>query len=320
MKETLIDIVYSTDDNYVVPTFISAYSLLINSKAETFYRIHILSDGKLSDRSKALLEKLSETHIKHEILYHQCADYFQAAFETRWITKAAYYRLCIPELLPNVDKCIYIDGDTFVMADLSSLYELKLEDNYLAGVKAVFIDWDDKKKIEYAHKIGVNNLDDYINSGFLLLDCKSLRDNGVLRLFKEHQEKKYIFQDQDIINIVCFNRIYHLSPKYNSGSQLLTENREQVKRILKVYTEEQLKEANESPVVIHYYSKCKPWHSKKLPKSEPWWHMVDTVISPGVRKEFVSPYCKKQSRRFRKNAIKNAIIYRLRCLKNVLKK
>ena len=52
------------------------------------------------------------------------------------ITSPTYYRLLLPALLPDVEKCIYIDGDTIVDGDISKLYAEDLGDNLVAGVKA----------------------------------------------------------------------------------------------------------------------------------------------------------------------------------------
>lgn len=51
------------------------------------------------------------------------------------LSKAAYFRLLIPELIREYDKCIYLDCDIIVHGDLKELYEIELGNNYLAGVK-----------------------------------------------------------------------------------------------------------------------------------------------------------------------------------------
>lgn len=47
----------------------------------------------------------------------------------------------------------------------------------------------------------------YINSGFLIMDTEILNRNHFFEKCLLHQNKKYVCQDQDIINIVCRGHI-----------------------------------------------------------------------------------------------------------------
>ena len=52
------------------------------------------------------------------------------------ITQATYYRLKLPGLLLDIDKCLYLDVDIVVQNDLTELYEQDMEEYYIAGGKA----------------------------------------------------------------------------------------------------------------------------------------------------------------------------------------
>ena len=94
---------------------------------------------------------------------------FQNAPLSRHITTiAAYFRLYLPNLLPNVDKIIYLDGDTITFDDLKEMYDIKMDEYYIKG----FLD------------IGNDNLlpnnDNYIFSGVILINLENIFEKIIL--------------------------------------------------------------------------------------------------------------------------------------------
>jgi lipopolysaccharide biosynthesis glycosyltransferase len=51
------------------------------------------------------------------------------------LTSSSYYYLIVADLLPNdLSKCIYLDLDICFCKDLTELFNIDIEDNYIAGV------------------------------------------------------------------------------------------------------------------------------------------------------------------------------------------
>ena len=50
-----------------------------------------------------------------------------------YITTAAYYRLSLSDLIPNLDKIIWLDGDTVVFGDLKEMYDIDMKGFYYRG-------------------------------------------------------------------------------------------------------------------------------------------------------------------------------------------
>ena len=95
---------------------------------------------------------------------------------------------------------------------------------------------------------------------------QALQKYNFTSLCLRHKNKKYTYQDQDIINIVCKDKISFLPLKYNYTSVLYTlalHNKEFQK--LKA---EEIDNANNG--IIHYTG-SKPWNSFCL-RSEYWWY------------------------------------------------
>ena len=92
------------------PAIVSLTSLLENANSNTFYDIYIIYPNKY-DYTNTPITKLTDIYQRCKITYRPISDVFRGAFEIRGITTPAYYRLLIPELIPEYDKILYSDVD-----------------------------------------------------------------------------------------------------------------------------------------------------------------------------------------------------------------
>lgn len=204
-----IPIVFAFDNNIIQAACVCISSLMMNAKQDTYYDIFILH-SKNVDLKKEELNRIPQCYSNCNIHYRQVDDSFEAAYEIRGVTKATYYRLLIPDLLPEYDKVIYSDVDIIFRLDLWDVYNQDLSDYYAAAV----LDFAINEKQKHLRLIGVD-AGQYIQAGFLVLNLQKLRANGMVKKFKEHAKNKYEYQDQDIINITCKGGIKLLPPCYN---------------------------------------------------------------------------------------------------------
>jgi len=86
-------------------------------------------------------------------------DQFKGATSGKYISTAAYYRIALPSLLPDVDKIIYTDSDVINFKDLSEMYNIELKNNiYYCGPL------DYTEHLDELRRLGVFT-DKYINTG-----------------------------------------------------------------------------------------------------------------------------------------------------------
>ncbi len=52
--------------------------------------------------------------------------------------KATWYRIFLPDLLPEVDRILFLDADLLALDSLAPLWETDLSEHYLAAVTNVF--------------------------------------------------------------------------------------------------------------------------------------------------------------------------------------
>ena len=121
-NKTKIDISYSCDNKFIYPTIVSMTSLVINADFNTFYNIYILHTPDFTEYSKKCLKTVETIYYdKCTIIFFNMGDKYNNLTIIDRLSIASYYRLSLQDLLPNVDKIIYLDGDTLVFGDLKEL-------------------------------------------------------------------------------------------------------------------------------------------------------------------------------------------------------
>lgn len=208
----IVPITFAFDNNLAMSAAVCIFSLLKNAKDSTEYDIFILKRcGYTLDLS--YVERVMHEFPRHRLTVRSVGDTFDNSFEIRGITTPAYYRLLIPELIPEYDKIIYSDVDVIFRQDLADVYNTSLDGCILAGVNNLaHIDVDLKAYYE-----GVLGLDprNIICSGFLVMDTTIMRQENLKAYFIKLAKEQYKFQDQDILNLSCAGRIKMLEPKYS---------------------------------------------------------------------------------------------------------
>lgn len=208
-----IPIAFAFDCNLIFPASVCLSSLLENANDETFYDIYILH-SRDEDFERSELNRLPLFYTNCRIQYRTVDGFFDSAFEIRGITTPAYYRLLIPELIPEYDKVIYSDVDVIFRMDLSELYSMDISDYYLAATRDLGLNLS-KDGVEYIDSMTELEPGSYLQSGFIVLNSKKIREDGLVAKFKEQAKRKLKFQDQDILNIVCKGKVKFLSLEYN---------------------------------------------------------------------------------------------------------
>ncbi|MFD2598319.1 glycosyltransferase family 8 protein [Sphingobacterium corticis] len=208
MDKHIVPIAFCFDDNLIMPAGVCITSLLENAKEDTFYDIYILHDDTCKYPKSGYLERLKQNYSNFQLQYRNVGNMFQNAFEIRGITKAAYFRLLLPDVVTEYERMLYFDVDIIFRSDLSEIYERTiLNDNYVAGVSTPHSDI-----ASYIQDVAQMQVDKYICSGSIIMNLKKMREDNLVSRFKNEATKDWKYQDQDILNMVCKDRIEILPP------------------------------------------------------------------------------------------------------------
>lgn len=261
-----VPIAFAFDNNLILPACVCISSLMMNAREDTFYDIFILHSAKeylKKDELNLLLHYYSNCRIR----YREVDDTFDYAFEIRGITTPAYYRLLIPELIPEYDKVIYSDVDIIFRMDLAELYQVDLREYLLAATKDLGINLSKDGRAYIASIPGLVQ-GQYLQSGFIVINNALMREKRMVEQFKVLARRKYRYQDQDILNISCQGKVFYLSPYYNMTDLSYVHfihNREIVKC---VYSDEEINDTLQHGNI--HYNGHKPWKEYCV-NFDIWW-------------------------------------------------
>mgnify|MGYP005803247495 CR=1 FL=1 len=258
-KNDLI-VLYSTDETYARHAATSIYTLLENNKSFEKIKIYIISNNLSSETKKKFLRIIEE--FERELKFIDLKELLVDFEKNNDYPISSYARLLIENIILE-DKILYIDCDTIVVNSLKDIWKIDLQENLIAGVQ-------DALPSYLLSAINIEKNSQYINAGVLLINLKKWRDekfkNQVYNFLKI-KKGNVVHHDQGIINHICNGKIKILEPKYNVMPEIIMYNEKQIKKLYQLqnyYNDEELKDAKENPVIIHFISKFynRPWNKK----------------------------------------------------------
>ncbi len=265
---------YSLDNGYLYPTLVAMTSLVENKGKNTFYDIYVLISPDFKEKNKDILKSVETRHPEDcKIIFIQMADQYKGKDTNSDIPLASYYRLELHNLLPDVDRIIYMDGDTIVFQDLSELITLDMKGNYILG----FLD----DKVNELEKFNIKN-GIFVCAGVILMNLHALRKNNFSLRFNDFLEVNIgnLYQhDQTTINVVCQGKISTLPPKYGmwnfkNRKTALEHNDKQSSKVK--YIEKDFLYSYYNPAILHYVCN-KPFKKRVNNRTfhEEWWEYAN---------------------------------------------
>lgn len=167
-----------------------------------------------------------------------------------------WYRIFLPELLPDVDKLLYLDADTIAVDSLRPLWEIDLDSWYVAAVTNVF----QLDHLHHPERLGLASPYLYFNTGVLLMNLRLMRANDCTRSLldyaREHHDE-IALPEQDALNVVLGDRRLHLHPRWNAMNSVLN-----FPWAAYVFGPTAVEEARLRPAIRHFEGPTtnKPWH------------------------------------------------------------
>ncbi|MCA5004118.1 glycosyltransferase family 8 protein [Sphingobacterium bovistauri] len=262
-----IPVVIAFTPNYFVPACVTLKSILDNSSDLDKYKVYCLLTEELASQYKELLCVLGGSRM--EFAYINMTGKLEGIYIDERYTIAASFRLVLAELLPHIDRVIYLDCDIIVRQNLAVLYNsIELGDNYMA----VIFESPLAHQFSYIEKLGLK-WNEYFNSGFLVMNLKQLRvDNMSEQFIEASKEEGLQFPDQDVLNKLCKGKTVGLSPKYNGiRTFLLPQFKDE---FLKLYSLKDWVDVQRYSNI--HYTGGKPWDIMAV-KFEYWWKYFDRL-------------------------------------------
>ncbi len=221
------------------------FAILSNNKVERFYLF--IEDDTIDGLD--LLENCFNTKFICKNVHNIFANYVHSDSPN---LNTPYTIFSLSRLFfskeTDESRILYLDVDALVIDNIQDLWNLDMENYYVAGA----IDSGMMKDGLIYMKFIESNVP-YINSGVLLMNLDLIRKDHIDdKWLSMINSERLMYPDQDVINALCKDHIYIISEEYNSSRNTeLLEDISQVK-------------------ILHYTRKKIDW-VRNHPFSEVWY-------------------------------------------------
>ncbi len=264
-EKDAVPVVFAANSSYVPMLYTCMKSAIDNAKAYRCYHLYVFHTDIDKANQEIFLKSLSRENIKLRFINvgRRVAGYTLKA--KRHISTETFYRFLILDILKQYKKAVYLDSDIIVKSDVAKLFDTNLSDNFIAAVR----DADMAGQYNHANPgirkyfkevLHMEHPYRYFQAGVLVFNIAALRQQtSVDKLFEMADTGRYLFSDQDILNIICKDRVKYLDMSWN---MIYDCGHFRVDEVIK-YAPQKLfdayEKARKAPKIIHYAGWIKPW-------------------------------------------------------------
>ena len=254
-----LKVAYSCDNGYIMQTGISMLSLFENNKDFEQITIYLVAKN-ISEDNIAALNRLCKKYDRtlKVVQFNQIAYDLKLSSTGRHI--ATVYAKIFFSRIEGLDKILYIDSDTVIDGSLRGIWSTNLDGYYMGMVETYT---GDRAKIS----LKMSTKAFFFNDGVALCNVSFCRENNLIPkcidLINAYDGMPPVLSE-GVLNKICENKIYPISPRYNMMSglyQLIKLDLGYVETKLH-YSQRDLMESVNAPVIIHYLSGFynRPWN------------------------------------------------------------
>ncbi len=271
-----IALVCAADDGYVMQLAVTLRSVVENFKSGQKLVAFIIDGGIKKSNKQKVLKSIDPEKICIEWITpsHTLVQNLKVSGH---ITIVSYYRLLIPDLLPDwVQKVIYLDCDLVVNADLAQLWANDVTAHHLLAVQDMGNPYVSSPGGLLNYKeLGIPADHKYFNAGVMVINVQKWRAENTGRQvieYIEQNEDSVLWWDQGGLNAVLASHWGELDLRWNQQPQIYGSA-----NALRAELDEQaVRELVEQPFIVHYATYQKPWkYGAKNSRKELFFEYVD---------------------------------------------
>lgn len=263
MKNKIVPIVFSCDDNYIPFLAVALESLEENASKNFEYDIKVLHANSINaENQKRILDEYN-TGVFH-IVFDDITSMVESLnnkFHTRdYYSKATYYRVFIPNLYKQYNKVLYLDSDIVVKGDISEMYNIDIGNNLIGATTDEFVYKTPVFASYFTNRVTVKRVKDYFNAGIIIMNCKRMREVDFEGKFVDLITKVTfnVAQDQDYLNAICKGKVKYIDGTWDKMP----------------FADEKIKEKDVK--IFHFNLDLKPWQKDGVPYENNFWHYAKT--------------------------------------------
>ena len=218
MRNDTIHLVYGTDDNYLLPTLVSAASAAKCLGHGRSLEVHLFDAGVSDGHWEEFKRKVCELNKNVVCRRHVLDPEMFKGFGSWKGSVATYSRMFVAELLPDLDWAIYFDGDTLWTGDIGKLWDLR-DDTMLiqASIDPPTPMGDVNPEFAWYEERGlVFDRSKYLCMGLMMANLRLMREEAIgdqCRSFMKQFPSPRVV-DQTVLNYVCAGKTKPLPPEW----------------------------------------------------------------------------------------------------------
>lgn len=254
-----IEIAVVVDDAYVQHLGVMLASLFANN-VNTKFRVNVFTYS-LSKTNRKYLQDLIEHNKSHVNFYNIHWKGHQKYLKiSDHISKTAYNKILIPNILKNISKVLYLDSDLLILDSIAALWNAKMDNYTIAAIP----DPSSNREAE----LGYPKKFKYFNSGVMLINIKRWNKekitSKILKYIKYNSAKLKLW-DQDALNKILFDEWKRLPAVYNFQTAMYANTSQYTK--------------NHKPIIVHFSSSSKPWQLRcNHPMKNLYWDYLKITV------------------------------------------
>ena len=282
-KDT-VPVVLAANQKYVPILFTCAQSIVNHASDAREYEIFIFHTDIDAESQKLFVDNLerSNIHITFVNVTSKVSGYRLEAKEH--ITTETFYRFLILDILKSYPKVLYLDCDMIIMRDVAELYDTDLGNTLIgAALDPDFTGQCNGANTEtkkYCDKVlKLKDCFQYFQAGVLLLNVQELNKTiTVEKLLEMSDTGIYKYSDQDILNVVCEDRVTYIDMAWNMLTDCNHSRWHDVIKFAPYYIMDAYEEARKHPYIIHYAGFLKPWMKPDEDFGFEFWKVARTTL------------------------------------------
>jgi len=279
-----IIIACAADDAFAMPLTVMVCSLLSNLDKQRQILLFVIDGGLANFRKQKIAKSFDSKNISIKWVSPEHYSFSKLKISGH-IQPAAYFRILLPQLLPNsIKKVIYLDGDLLVLGDIVQLWDLDITDTFLLAVQDMGEPYvSSPRALNNFEELGIPADYRYFNSGVMVINLDHWRAERISLLALNYLEKnKAIIRwwDQDALNAVLAGRWSELDPRWNQIPHIF----EYPSWEESPFDKETYYRIITNPFIIHFATSSKPWHYDcKHPAKKTFFEYLDKTAWSGWR-------------------------------------
>jgi lipopolysaccharide biosynthesis glycosyltransferase len=239
-----------------VPHIAAMLDSVLAHRGSMDVHVHFLHGADVGEDDKRLVEEMVTREGGQVSFLFVEDDRVEGLWTHPVLPASAWYNVFLPELLPELDRVLYLDGDVIVLDSLEALWNTDLAGHYLGAVTNVL----QENHFHRIEDLGLSGQEVYFNAGVMLMNLEELRREGgtgaVVEWARANPEK-IRWPPQDALNVALGGRRLRLHPRWNCMNSVVS-----FPWSADLFGPEAVEEARRRPAIRHFEGPGpnKPWH------------------------------------------------------------